>query len=95
MWGMQERVLILALNSSLPTNLSSTFGGVWLIKCRQGSKTHKSIYQFWKKLTFDWIVENPSQDLFGQRPQDTETDVLFPSQRGFHSELLLEVCRRQ
>jgi hypothetical protein len=92
---MQERVLILALNSSLPTNLSSTFGGVWLIKCRQGSKTNKSIYQFWKKLTFDWIEENPSQDLFGQRPQDTETDVLFPGQRGFHSELLLEVCRRQ
>jgi hypothetical protein len=53
MWGMQERVLILALNSSLPRNLSSTYSGVWLIKCRQGSKTNITICQFWKKLKFD------------------------------------------
>ena len=42
---------------------------VWPIKCRQGSKTNKSNCQFWKKLTFDWLVESPSQGLFGQRPQ--------------------------
>jgi hypothetical protein len=46
-----------------------TYSGVWPIKCRQGSKTNKSDCQFWKKLTFDWIVNNPGQDLFGQRPQ--------------------------
>jgi hypothetical protein len=25
--------------------------------------------QFWKKLTFDWFVDNPSQDVDDQRPQ--------------------------
>jgi hypothetical protein len=34
-------------------------------KCRQGSKTNKSNCEFWKKLTFDWFV----QDLFGHTPQ--------------------------
>jgi hypothetical protein len=47
----------------------SQYCGVWPIKCRQGSKTNKSNYQFWKKLTFDWLVESPNRDLFGQRPQ--------------------------
>jgi hypothetical protein len=47
-----------------------TYCGVWLIKCRQGrSKANESDCQFWKKLTFDWLVDNSGQDLFGQRPQ--------------------------
>jgi hypothetical protein len=25
--------------------------------------------QFWKKSTYNWLVDNPSQDLFGQRSQ--------------------------
>jgi hypothetical protein len=44
--------------------------GVWPIKCCQGSKTNKSNCRFWKKSIYDWLVENRSQDLFGQRPQD-------------------------
>jgi len=43
--------------------------GVWPIKCRQESKTKKSNCQFWKNSTYDWLLNNPSQDLFGQRPQ--------------------------
>jgi hypothetical protein len=27
-------------------------------------KTNKSNCQFWKKSTYDWHVENPSQDLY-------------------------------
>jgi hypothetical protein len=47
-----------------------TYCGVWPIKCRQGrSKTNESDCRFWEKLTFDWLVDNSSQDLFGQRPQ--------------------------
>jgi hypothetical protein len=42
--------------------------GFWPIKCRQGFKTNKSNFQFWE-LTFDWFVNNPSQDLFGQKPE--------------------------
>jgi hypothetical protein len=58
--------------------------GVWPIKCRQGSKTNKSSCEFWKKLTFDWLVDNPSQDLFGQIPQysisqDSRHKVEIPS----------------
>jgi hypothetical protein len=36
--------------------------GVWPIKCRQGSKTNKSNCSLWMKLTFDWVVDNPSHD---------------------------------
>ena len=44
--------------------------GQWdTMKCRRGSKTNKSNCQFWKKSTYDWLVDNPSQDLFGQKPQ--------------------------
>jgi hypothetical protein len=43
--------------------------GAWPIKRRQRSKTNKSNCQFWKKLTYDWLVEDLSQDLFGQSPQ--------------------------
>ena len=32
-------------------------------------RTNKSNCQFWKKSTYDWLVDNPSQDLFGQKPQ--------------------------
>jgi hypothetical protein len=32
-----------------------TYCGVWPIKCRQGSKTNKSNFRFWKKLTLDWL----------------------------------------
>jgi hypothetical protein len=31
--------------------------GAWPIKCRQGSKTNKSKCRFWKKLIFDWRVD--------------------------------------
>jgi hypothetical protein len=43
--------------------------GVWPIKYRQGSKTNKSNCRFWKKPTYDWLVEDLSQYLFGQRQQ--------------------------
>ena len=32
--------------------------GVWPIKCRQGSKTNKSNCQFWKKPTYNKLVDN-------------------------------------
>jgi hypothetical protein len=35
----------------------------------KGSKTKKSYCQFRKNLIYDWLVDNPSQDLFGQKPQ--------------------------
>jgi hypothetical protein len=47
----------------------ATLLGVWPIKCPRGSKTNKSNCQFWKNSTYNWLVDNPSQDLFGQRPQ--------------------------
>jgi hypothetical protein len=37
--------------------------GLWPIKCRP--KTNNSNCRFWKKLAFDWLVDNPSQKLFG------------------------------
>jgi len=43
--------------------------GLWPIKYRQLSKTNKSNYQFWKNSTYDWLIDNLSQDLFGQRLQ--------------------------
>jgi hypothetical protein len=49
--------------------------GIWPIKCHQGSKTNKSKFRVWKQLTFDWLVDNPSQDLFGQRPQYTPKSI--------------------
>jgi hypothetical protein len=30
---------------------------------------NKSNCEFWKNLKFDWLIVNPSQDLFGQTPQ--------------------------
>jgi hypothetical protein len=51
--------------------LRRSYCGVWPIKCRQGSKTNKSNSQFWKKLKFDWLLENPSQYLCDQRPSNT------------------------
>ena len=47
---------------------------VWPIKRRQASKRNKPNCQLWKKLTFDWLVDNPSQDLFGQKPQYRQGD---------------------
>jgi hypothetical protein len=35
----------------------------------KGLKRTKSESRFWKKLTFDWLVDNPSRNLFGQRPR--------------------------
>ena len=32
--------------------------GIWPIQCRQESKTNESNCQFYKKLTFDWLVDN-------------------------------------
>jgi hypothetical protein len=46
---------------------------LWLIKCRQGSKMNKSNCRPWKKSTYDWLVDNPSQDLIGQKPQHTKS----------------------
>jgi hypothetical protein len=43
--------------------------GVWPNKCRQGSKTNKLNCEFWKKLTFDWLIVNLGRDLFGQTTQ--------------------------
>jgi hypothetical protein len=31
--------------------------------------TNQTNCRFWKKFTFNWLVDNPSQDAFGQRPQ--------------------------
>ena len=50
-------------------NRNLLYYDIWSIKCRQGPKTNKEIYQFWKKLTINWLVDNTSQDLFGQTPQ--------------------------
>jgi hypothetical protein len=41
----------------------------WRLKYSQGFKTNKSNRQFWKKLTFDWLVGNSRCDLFEQRLQ--------------------------
>ena len=54
-----------------PNNLIDLddYCGIRPIKCRQVSKTNKSNCQFCKKLIFDCLGDNSSQDLFGQRPQ--------------------------
>jgi hypothetical protein len=50
---------------------------------RQRSKTNKSNREFWKKLTFDWLVVNPA-GLLGEFPSSckdccywTELDILY------------------
>jgi hypothetical protein len=42
--------------------------GVWP-KYGQGSKRNKSNCRFLRNLTFDWLVDNPDQGLFGRTPQ--------------------------
>ena len=54
---------------SANNELQRDYCGVWPIKCLQGLKRYKSNCQFSKKLTFDKIVDYPSQDLLGQKPQ--------------------------
>jgi hypothetical protein len=66
---VSRKVAISRGQTPLATVVKRTCCGVWPIKCRQGSKRNKSNCQFWKKLTFDWLVGEP-QDLFGQRPQN-------------------------
>jgi hypothetical protein len=51
--------------------------GVWRIKYRPGSKTNKSNCQFRKNSIYDWLVDNPSQDLFGQKPQYCNSSMFF------------------
>jgi hypothetical protein len=46
------------LPSASETHVLAGYCGVWLIKCRQGSKTNKSKCRFWKKLTFDRLWTN-------------------------------------
>ena len=56
----------------LHTLLGLSTGVAGRLKCLQGSKTNKSNCQVWKKLTCDWLEEDPSQDLFWP-----ETSVIF------------------
>jgi hypothetical protein len=46
--------------------MTCSYCGVSPIKCRQGQNEQTNC-RFWKKLTFDWLVDNPTKDLFGQR----------------------------
>ena len=47
-----------------------------------GSKTNISNCRFWKKLTYDWLVDNPTRALFGQRSQYSQRrEAVFRGQK--------------
>jgi hypothetical protein len=41
---------------------------------------NKSNCQVWKKFIFDWLGENPGQDLFGGRPENSNLRIFDKEQ---------------